>query len=521
MNTNENRYRKAFTVALLLNFMLLAALGVWWWQSRKQTTESHPANTSTAPSSSSDLAATSSSASAMSPLAPVQLSPQRIQSIGVKLGSAEFKQVEAELRVTGTVDADERRIAYVQTRFPGWIRKVYANTTYQFIRKGQPLFTIYSPDLVTTEQEYLLAKKNSESLKASTVSGVAAGAQTLLFAARDRLAQWEVPASEIGKLETTGKVITDLTFESPVSGYITEKNALPNMYVQPETRLYTVSDLSTVWVYAQVFQTDLGKVKPGDPTQVTVDTYPGRTFRGRVDSILPQIDANTRTARVRLVFSNRGLKLTPGMYVNVVLKTPLGRQLVAPASAIFHSGTQQVVFVNHGNGQFEPRAVEAGLQVGDQIIIKKGVRAGEPIVTSANFLIDSESQLQAAAGAFVPPPPGAGAATAQNAPVVDVDLTTDPSPARKGSNTFQITLSGKDGPVSGAQVTVTFYMPAMPAMGMSAMKTTVNCSEKGGGLYGGNVELGLGGTWQATVTAQQSGRVLVNKQLTLNAAGGM
>ena len=417
MNTTENRnYRNAFRLALLLNLALLAVLGLWWWKSHKSTAESRPVASPSESGSSSQISANENAPSLPdAPLATVQLTPQRMQSIGVKLDKAQLKQVESELRVTGTVDADERRISYVQTRFPGWIRNVYANATYQYVRKVQPLFTIYSPDLVTTKQEYLLARKNSESLKTSTVTGVATGAQTLLAAARERLAQWEVPASEIEKLETTDKVITDLSFNSPVSGYITEKNALPNMYVQPETRLYTVVDLSTIWVYAQVFQTDLGRIRAGDPAEVTVDAYPGKIFRGRVDYVLPQIDMNTRTARVRLIFANPGLKLTPGMYVNVLMKLPLGRQLVVPASAVFHSGTRQVVFVSHGEGQFEPRDVQTGLQVGEQVVITKGIQAGESIATSANFLIDSESQLQAAAGAFTPPPPGAGGAAAMNA----------------------------------------------------------------------------------------------------------
>ena len=516
MNTNNRNYRNAFTVALLLNLVLLAVLGVWWWGSQKHASRNQPSQRQS--SNSSQLASPETEPA----LTPIQLTPQRMQSIGVKLGSAQFKQVEAELLVTGTVEADERRIAYVQTRFPGWIQKVYADATYQYVRKGQPLFTIYSPDLVTTEQEYLLAKKNSESLQTSTVSGVATGAQTLLSASRERLAQWAVPASEIEKLEATGRVITDLTFESPVSGYITEKNALPNMYVQPETRLYTVADLSSIWVNAQVFQTDLGKIGPGNPAEVTVDAYPGLIFRGRVDSILPQVDMNTRTARVRLVFPNPGLKLKPGMYVNVLLKMPLGRQLVVPASSIFHSGTRQLIFISHGDGQFEPREIQTGIQVGDQVIISKGVRSGDPIVTSANFLIDSESQLQAAAGAFVPPPPGAGGAAAMNAPGVNVELTTEPSPPHKGSNVFRVKLTGSNGaPIAGAQVNVTFYMPAMPAMGMAAMKTTVNCSDKGNGLYDGSGDLGSGGTWQVTVTIQQNGRTIANKQLTVNATGGM
>lgn len=522
MNDRDNRnYKNAFTFALLLNVVLVAILGLWWWRSR--TPESHPpASSNQATNTPQPAAGPSASAAPEMVLAPVQLTPQRMQSIGVRLGAAEFKQVQAELRVTGTVEADERRIAYVQTRFPGWIRRVYADATYQYIRKGQPLFTIYSPDLVTTEQEYLLARKNADSLKTSTVSGVAPGAQTLLSAARDRLAQWEVPASEIEKLEATGKVITDLTFESPVSGYVTEKNALPNMYVQPETRLYTVADLSTIWVNAQVFQTDLGKIKPGNPAEVTVDAYPGSIFRGRVDSILPQVDMNTRTARVRLVFANAGLKLKPGMYVNVLLKIPLGRQLVVPASSIFHSGTRQIVFVSHGDGQFEPRDVQTGPQLAEQVIITKGLRSGDPILTSANFLIDSESQLQAAAGAFAPPPPGAGGAAAMNAQGVNVELTTEPSPPHKGSNILSVRVSDRNGtPIGGAQVTVIFYMPAMPAMGMAAMKTTVNCSDKGGGLYEGSGELGSGGTWQVTVTIQQNGRTIATKQLTVNATGGM
>ena len=524
MNTSNRNYRNAFTVALLLNLLLLVVLGVWWWRPQRRSPENQPSAAQRQSSDSSQPAAGAPGASSETQpaLTPIQLTPQRMQSIGVKLGSAQIMPVAAELRVTGTVEADERRIAYVQTRFPGWIRNVYADATYQYIRKGQPLFTIYSPDLVTTQQEYLLAKKNSESLQTSTVSGVATGAQTLLSAARDRLTQWEVPASEIEKLESTGKVITDVTFESPVSGYITERNALPNMYVQPETRLYTVADLSSIWVDAQVFQTDLGKIRPANPAEVTVDAYPGLIFRGRVDSILPQVDMTTRTARVRLIFANPGVKLKPGMFVNVLLKTPLGRQLVVPASSIFHSGTRQLLFVSHGDGQFEPREVQTGLQVGDQIVITKGIRAGDPIVTSANFLIDSESQLQAAAGAFVPPPPGAGGAAAMNAPGVNVELTTEPSPPHKGSNIFRVKLTDNNGaPIAAAQVTVTFFMPAMPAMGMAAMKTTVNCSDKGNGLYEGTGDLGSGGTWQVTVTAQQNGRTIANKQLTVNASGGM
>ncbi len=459
-------------------------------------------------------------------LAPVQLTPERMQSIGVKTGTAEYKQLADDIRATGTVDIDERLVSYVQVRFPGYVRKVYANATYQYVRKGEPLFTIYSPELVATQQEYLLARQNQKALSASTVDGVASGAALLSAAAEQRLRQWEVPPSELQRLKQTGTPIADLTVNSPVSGYITEYNALPNMYVEPSTRLYTVADLSRVWVYAQVFQQDVGRLKPGDAVGITVDAYPGRTFHGNIDEILPQVDLATRTVRVRLVIQNPGLKLKPGMYVNCDLKSPLGRQLVVPASAVFQTGSRQLVFLNRGNGSLEPKEVLLGPRAGNDYVVLKGVSPHQKIVTSANFLIDSESQLQAAAGSFMPPPPGAGNASppanATPATQANIDFTTAPNPPQKGTNTFRVKLTGQgNSPVAGADVTVTFYMAAMPAMGMAAMNTTSKLSDKGAGLYEGTASLGSGGTWQVTITAQKNGQTIAMRQLRVNATGGM
>ena len=459
-------------------------------------------------------------------LVPVQLTPERMQSIGVKTGTVEYKQLSDDLRATGTVDIDERLLSYVQVRFPGYIRKVFANATYQYVRKGEPLFTVYSPDLVATQQEYLLAQQNQKMLQSSTVDGVAAGANTLSDAAEQRLAQWDVPASEITRLKETGKPVTDLAIYSPVSGFITERNALPNLYVEPSTRLYTVADLSRVWVNAQIFQDDIGRLKPGDSVAITVDSYPGRTFTGQIEEILPQVDMTTRTVRVRLAIANPGLKLKPGMFVNVDVKSSLGRQLIVPASAVFQSGTRQLVFLNHGNGSLEPKEISVGPRIGDDFVVIKGLAAYQSIVTSANFLIDSESQLQAAAGSFVPPPPGAGGnrapANASSAAQVNVDFTTDPNPPNRGNNIFRVRLIGPgNAPVSGTSVTVTFYMAAMPAMGMAAMNTSTTLTDKGNGLYEGSGTLGSGGTWQVTVTVQKSGQTIARKQLRVNAAGGM
>lgn len=458
------------------------------------------------------------------PLTPVQLSPQRMQSIGVQTGTVEYKQLDNDIRATGNVDIDQRLIAYVQVRFPGYIRQVFANATYQYVRKGEPLFTVYSPDLVATQHEYLLARQDQKALSASTVDGVASGAASLTAAAEQRLEQWQIPQSDLQKLKSTGKPITDLTINSPVSGYITEYNALPNMYVEPSTRLYTVADLSRVWVYAQVFQDDVGRLKPGDPVEITVDAYPGRTFYGRIDQILPQVDMATRTVRVRLVIQNPGVKLKPGMYVNCDLKAPLGRQLAIPSSAVFQTGTRSLVFLYKGNGYLEPTEVTLGLQADGYFVVLKGLKPYQQIVTSANFLIDSESQLQAAAGSFMPPPPGAGSnsSSANVSALGTIDFTTDPTPPQKGQNVFRVRLTdGKGGAIAGAQVTVRFYMAAMPAMGMASMNTAATLTDKGNGLYEGAGSLDSGGTWQVTITAQKSGQTIASKQMSVTATGGM
>ncbi|HEX5432219.1 MAG TPA: FixH family protein, partial [Bryobacteraceae bacterium] len=407
-------------------------------------------------------------------------------------------------------------------RFSGWIQKVFADSTYQYVRKGQPLFTIYSPDLVTTESEFLLAKQNRAALAQSSVPGVASGAASLLDSARERLKQWEIPEREISALAETGTVKHELEIDAPVSGSISERNALPNMYVQPGTKLYTIADLSTVWVYAQVFQSDIGRVKLGQKAEITVDAYPGRTFPGRVSFIWPQVDEATRTVRVRLQMPNPDRKLSLGMFVNVRLEIPQGRHLVIPASGIFQSGLRQIAFLDRGDGHFEPRDVETGARAGDDFIVLKGLKAGDRVVTSANFLLDSESQLQAALGSFAPPPPGAGAAAAMNGPQASIEFSSTPSPPHKGNNIFHVTLTGADGkPVRGAAVTATFFMPAMPAMGMAAMRQVITLDEKGGGIYAATAQLKSGGTWQVTVLATKGGQTVAQKQLTVAAQGGM
>ena len=514
-------YRSAFWLALAGNLVLAGILAGLWWRSRatEGMTPAEP-SASTQPPKMAETPPVSP-VPAEPVLAPIPLSSPRMQSIPVSTGVVVRKLIRDEIRTTGNVVIDESRVAYVQLRYSGWIRKVFADATYQHVREGQPLFTIYSPDLVATEREYLVAVQNQERLLESTVPGVAAGAEALVGAAIERLRQWGVPPSEIARLESSTQVQEELEVTSPVTGHIIEREALPNKFVQPDTRLYTVADLSTLWVMAQVFQSDLGRIRAGEAATVTVDAYSGQSFSGRVDFIYPDVDLATRTTRVRLVLPNPGLKLTPGMFANVTLGVSLGQQLTVPASGLLQSGTRSIVFVDDGSGYLQPREIELGPRVGDDFVVTRGLRAGERIVTSANFLIDSESQLQAALGSFAPPP-GAGGAVAASTPQTTLDFSTEPSPPRRGNNTLRVRLADASGsPIIGAEVSVVFFMPAMPAMGMAAVRTESRLSETGNGNYQGAGALQSGGTWQVTITARRGGQVIGTRQMSVNATGGM
>ncbi len=453
-------------------------------------------------------------------LAPIELSPRRRQLIGVTLAKAEEKDLTDLIETTGLVEPDEQLEGYVQTRFAGWIRQVLVNQTYQYVRKGEPLLTIYSPELASAENEYLLALRTAGRTADSRVEGVAGGAKSLADAALTRLKLFDVSPREVSRLRRERTAVDTVEIDSPMTGYVVDRAALPNMYVQPQTRLYSISNLSTVWAYAAVFQNQLGEIKVGDPVSVTVDAYPGRTFDGRVDFIWQAIDPTTRTAKVRCAFANRQGLLKLGMYVNVTLQPRLGRALVIPDSGVLRTGTHNIVFIDRGNGYLEPSQAELGPHVGHDFVVRKGLRPGDLIVSSANFLIDSESQLQAALGTFVPPPPGASAAA--NAPSGSIELTTQPNPPRKGGNQVFVTLRDSSGrPVADAQVAVVFFMPAMPAMGMSAMRVQADAKPNGKGTYAVTVSLDSGGTWNVTVIATRAGKQIASLQRSISVSGGM
>ena len=516
MKTN---YRVAFFTALGVNLLLLGGGGALWWRSYSAAVSKvAPAATATsAPRASARVG--SSGPSQGSPLAPVPISAQQLQRIGVRIGEVRRKSVSDVIRTTGSVAIDERGLAYVQVRFSGYIQKVFVDSTYQYVRRGQPLFTIYSPELLSTEREYLLARESQRRLARSPDPAVARDAASLVDASAERLALWGVPRREIERLRATGRVRRDLVIDSPVTGYVTQREALPNAYAEPGTRLYTVANLSTIWVFAHVFQNDLGRIKVGDRARLTVNTYPGARFTGRVDFSYPEIDPSTRTARVRLRFANPTVKLVPGMFVNVSLEAPMGEHVVIPASGVLQTGTRQIVFVDRGDGSLEPRDVQLGAEVGDEYIVLKGLEPGERIVTSANFLIDSQSQLQAALAAFAPPP---AAPRTAGAPQVRLAVSLQPNPPRVGRNLIRVTLIDRKGaPVNGARVSATFVLPGMPAMGMAGKQVSVRLTPAGSGAYQGSVTLTGSGAWQVAVVARKGNQVLVTQQLSVDAAGGL
>jgi RND family efflux transporter MFP subunit len=262
------------------------------------------------------------------------------------------------------------------------------------VKQGDPLFTFYSPDLLATEQEYLLALRARESLARSSFPQVAAAGASLLEAARRRLQLWDLTEGQIHELELTGKPPRDITIYAPASGYVLDRKAFPNQYVTPETEIYQLVDLSTIWAEGEIYESDAPAASLGQEAVLTTEALPNAALRGRLTFISPTVKPGTRTITVRMEFPNPDVKLKPGMFVNVELHRGLGRRLTVPVDAVLDSGARQRVFVDRGKGVFEPRTVTVGVRTGDYAVILSGLRAGEQVVTRANFLIDSESNLR-------------------------------------------------------------------------------------------------------------------------------
>ena len=321
--------------------------------------------------------------------------PQEKQVLaGVRTAVVERKSMVRDIRTTAQIVPDETRIAHVHVKVAGYVEKVFVDFVGQLVKKGQPLFTLYSPDLVSTQEEYLIAKRGNATLASAPFKEIADGSQSLLQSARERLKLWDISDEQIKELDATGKVSKDLTFYSPITGFVTDRKVFPQTSVTPDTELYTVSDLSTVWADADVYEYEVPFVHLGQRVSLSMSYYPGKTYTGDISYIYPTVDSQTRTVKVRIQIPNPGFALKPQMFADAQLHVDYGTKIIVPQEAVLNSGTEQHVFVVHDGGLFEPRKVTIGPVVDGNAVILSGLKAGETIVVSGGFLIDSESGLK-------------------------------------------------------------------------------------------------------------------------------
>ncbi|MGB3941514.1 MAG: efflux RND transporter periplasmic adaptor subunit [Candidatus Manganitrophaceae bacterium] len=326
--------------------------------------------------------------------ATTMLTAEKRERIGLRVVEVEEREVERMIRAVGRIAYDERKLARINLRVDGWVQDLFVNFTGQEVRKGEPLLTIYSPDLVSTQQEYLLAKRSQAKLKASPIADVREVGDTLVSSARKRLLLSGLTEKQIEEIEQRGEPQTAIMITSPVSGVVTKREGVKGMRVTPEMILYEIADLSIVWVIADLYEHDLSDIKKGEKADVTVAAYPGETFQGRVAFIDSFLNSQTRTVRIRLELPNPGVKLKPEMFAQVTLKVPLGKGLLIPESAVLDTGLRKIAFIDQGGEMFEPREIKAR-RIDGLYLVQEGLSAGDKIVISANFLIDSESKLMA------------------------------------------------------------------------------------------------------------------------------
>jgi RND family efflux transporter MFP subunit len=334
----------------------------------------------------------------------IKVSPAAIQSMGVTTTKVQVRPLSRVTLAVGMVTFDERSLNVITTKMDGWVERLNVRATGDPIHRGQALLSIYSPELVTTQQEYLLALKNLKTMQKSKIPEYQEGARRLLAAARQRLKYWDIPDSQIDELQQTGQVRKTLTLNSPVNGIVTKRMVTQGMYVKAGMPALEVADLSTIWVDADIYQYELPWIKVGQPVTMTLDYLPGESFQGRIDYIYPYMKEATRTARVRLRFPNPGLKLKPEMFAQVKIESPvIHNAVVIPSDAVLDTGTKQHVFIALGKGRFEPREVKLGVLGNDGMReVLSGLKGGEEVVTSAQFMLDSESRFREAVQMMMP-----------------------------------------------------------------------------------------------------------------------
>jgi multidrug efflux pump subunit AcrA (membrane-fusion protein) len=444
--------------------------------------------------------------------APIVVDAAGQRLLGVRTVRATMESLPHSIRTVGTVKYDETRVVDVNLKVEGWIRHLDVNYTGQKVTKNQPLFTLYSPDLISAQTQLIAAVKSREQMIPQQVIDQPY-LERLIDTPRERLVRWDVPRDQIAIIERTHEVMEAVLFRSPAAGVVIEKAALEGMHVAPGATLYKLADLSVVWVEADVYEADLSRLRVGQPAVVTVDAWRDQKFSGRIVHIYPYVTEQTRTVKARVELSNREGRLKPGMFATVEVAVGGSTGLVVPMDAVVDSGTRQLVFVAKGEQRFEPRDVTLGARSEGRVQILSGLRENEEVAARGTFFLDSESQMRAALENYQSPSSQA-APTAERG--VELILRTDPDPLRAGENIFEVTAQDADKhPLTDAEIHVVFFMPAMPSMHMPAMRSEARLASIGPGLYRGSGTILMPGRWDVTLTARRGEQAIGTNQTTV------
>lgn len=327
----------------------------------------------------------------------IRIQPNIVQDIGVKTMIAKVKTLKREIRTIGTLTYDERKVTHVHTKYEGWVEKLHVDFTGQEVKEGELLAEIYSPELVSTQEELLLAMKYNQTLKDNPFTELSLGSRELLESTRRRLELFDVPEHQIEELMRNQKITKTMHIHSPVRGFVIKKHVLQGMYIKPGMSLYTIADLSNIWVQGEIYEYELPWIRLGQETEMQLSYFPGKKFKGQVTFIDPVLDPKTRTVKVRTEFKNPDWQLKPDMYADLIFKSTVAqKRVVIPDEAVIHAGEKNIVIVMNKSGGFESREVVLGNHANNEVQIIRGVKSGEKVVTSSNFLIDSESNLREA-----------------------------------------------------------------------------------------------------------------------------
>ncbi len=457
---------------------------------------------------------------ATEPLASVQLTEDEQRSIGLQTVLVERRSLRQELAAVGRVDEAETKVANISARIGGRIDQLHVDFTGQPVRLGQPIAEIYSPEVLASAEEYRLALENRKRLGTAAEQQALAGADDLVAASRRRLELWGLSAQQIQNIAISEEPRVDLTIFSSANGIVTERKVTRGQYVNAGDVLYTVADLGTVWVKADVFANDLPFVHVGQSAEITSESLPDTKLRGQVSFLEPMVNAQTRTTAARIQVANPRMSLRPGMFVQVRFAMPAAEKVLAVArSAAVDTGTHKLVYVAKGGGVFEAREVRLGPASDEYYPVLAGLHAGERIVTQGNFLLDSQTRITGGmSGMFGGSKEYSQQAGAPETAQWKIVLRSDPAVPQGGSKaSLDVSVQDAKGqPVRDAQVRVTLFMPAMPAMGMGEMRESATLSPVGS-EYAGSISVPTSGTWTVTVEVSRAGQPLTSYRTSLNA----